>query len=91
MSRLQSFFPAPTGCARSVPSGRPYRAIAIDGSKASKNLLLPYEIGLGYLVIPAASGGLVVDAVDFQVEPLDAATSLWVRRGCSCCSRRRNT
>ena len=53
--------------------------LRILGPKTSKNLLLPYATGLGYFVIPAASGGLVIDSLDFHVEPLYAATSLWVR------------
>ncbi len=80
MSRFQSFF-------RRAYRLRPLESRAhdhiaqlrIDGPKASKNLLLPYAIGLGYFAIPAAAGGLVIEAADFRVERLDALTSLWVR------------
>ena len=53
--------------------------LRIEGRRESKNLLLPYSSGLGYFVIPSGSSELAIDAPDFRVEKLGAATSLWVR------------
>ena len=80
MSRLQSFFPRAYRLRPLGPrAGDHIAQLRIKGPEATKNLLLPYSIGLGYFVIPAAGGGLVIEAEDFRVEPLDAATSFWVR------------
>jgi lipopolysaccharide biosynthesis protein len=40
---------------------------------------VPYSSGLGYFVVPARGTSLSIAAVDFRAEPLDLATSLWVR------------
>ena len=53
--------------------------VLIEGPKASKSLLLPYSIGLGYFVVPSARGPLAIAAQDFRAEPLDVSTSLYVR------------
>ena len=80
MSRLQTFCPRayrlrPQGARADDHVAR----LRIEGPKASKTLPLPYAIGLGYFLIPTAGGPLAIVAEDFSVEPLNAATSLWVR------------
>lgn len=63
-----------------VPEANDHIAqLRIDGSKTSRNLLLPYSVGLGYFVIPSATGGLAIGGPDFRVETLSSAMSLWVR------------
>jgi hypothetical protein len=80
MSRLKTFFSRAYRLRPLRPrSGDHIALLRIKGPKASKTLLLPYSTGLGYFVTPTASGGLVIDAKDFRAEPLDPATSLWVR------------
>ena len=80
MNHLQSFFPRAYRLRPLVSQAGDHIAqLWIRGPKASKNLLLPYSIGLGYFVIPTANAGFAIEAEDFRVEPLDWATSLWVR------------
>ena len=80
MSRLQSFFPRAYRLRpQEARAGDHIAQLRIEGPKASKNLLLPYAIGLGYFLVPAANAPLAIDAEDFSAEPLDWTTSLWVR------------
>jgi hypothetical protein len=46
---------------------------------STRNLLLPYSLGLGYFVIPTSGANLSIDTADFRVVTLDPLTSLWVR------------
>ena len=80
MSRLQSFFPRAYRLRpQEARAGDHIAQLRIEGPKASKNLLLPYAIGLGYFLVPVANAPLAIEAEDFLPEPLDWATSLWVR------------
>ena len=45
----------------------------------AKNLVLPYAIGLAYIVVPTSGTGVSIEARDFRVEKLGVVTSLWVR------------
>lgn len=79
MSRSQSLFQRAYRLRPRGPRAADHIAkLRVEGSKASKNLLLPYSAGLGYFVVPAARDALAIEAEDFQVEPLNRATSLWV-------------
>jgi hypothetical protein len=80
MTRFRSFLqPAYRLCPLKPQAGDHIAQLRIEGPKASKNLLLPYSIGLGYFVIPATSRGLSFDTRDFRVERLARPTSMWVR------------
>jgi len=80
MNRFQSLFQRAYRLRPLEPQAGDYIAqLRIEGPKASKNLLLPYSIGLGYFVIPSGAEELAIETEDFRVERLDAATSFWVR------------
>ena len=80
MNRFQSLFQRAYRLRPLEPQAGDYIAqLSIEGPKASKNLLLPYSIGLGYFVIPSGAEELAIETEDFRVERLDAATSFWVR------------
>ncbi len=53
--------------------------LRIDASGRSKNLVLPYAMGLDYIVAPASKTNVSIEARDFRVERLGAAASLWAR------------
>jgi Rhamnan synthesis protein F len=53
--------------------------VRIDGAASSKTVLLPYSVGLRYLVVPTRGMPLSIAAEDFRPEALNLATSLWVR------------
>ena len=53
--------------------------LRIEGPRERRNLLLPYAAGLGYVLVPAAGGGLAIETADFRAEQLDPLTSLWLR------------
>ncbi len=53
--------------------------VRIDGATSSKTVLLPYSVGLRYLVVPTRGTPLAIAAEDFRPEALNLAASLWVR------------
>jgi hypothetical protein len=44
-----------------------------------QSLVLPYAVGLGYVVAPSAGTDVSIETRDFRVEKLGALTSLWLR------------
>ncbi len=62
------------------PGGRPCCATENRGAEGEQELCCcPMRSAWATFVIPTAGGPLAIVAEDFSVEPLNAATSLWVR------------
>ena len=53
--------------------------VRIDGAASSKTVLLPYSVGLAYLVVPTRATDVAITGKDFRAERLGLLTSLWAR------------
>ena len=52
--------------------------VQVEGA-VGQTALLPYSSGLSYVVVPATSKPLSIEAEDFRIERLDPLTTLWLR------------
>ena len=53
--------------------------VRIDGPAWSKTVLLPYSVGLRYLVVPTGATDVAITGKDFRTERLGLPSSLWAR------------
>src|SRR5271156_5240424 len=53
--------------------------VRIDGAISSKTVLLPYSVGLRYLVVPTGATDVAITGKDFRAERLGLLPSLWAR------------
>ncbi len=53
--------------------------LRIDGVASGQTVLLPYSVGLRYVVVPAGGGDVAISGKDFRAERLGLLPSLWAR------------
>ncbi len=53
--------------------------LRIDGAASSETVLLPYSVGLRYLVVPTGATDVAIKGKDFRAERLGFLPSLWAR------------
>ena len=53
--------------------------LKVDGPASSQTVLLPYSVGLRYLLVPAGSAGVAIASKDFRAERLGLFPTLWAR------------
>jgi hypothetical protein len=53
--------------------------VRIDGPASSKTVLLPYSVGLDYIVLPTGATDVAITGKDFHAERLGLLSSLWAR------------
>jgi hypothetical protein len=53
--------------------------VRIDGVASSGTVLLPYSVGLRYLVVPTGATNVAITGKDFRAERLGLLPSLWAR------------
>jgi len=53
--------------------------LRIGAARGGRTVLLPYSIGLGYIVVPTGGADPSIATKDFRVERLGLPLSLWVR------------
>src|SRR5271165_6041542 len=53
--------------------------LRIDGAASSKTVVLPYAVGLDYLVVPTGAADVAITGRDFRAERLGLLPSLWAR------------
>jgi Rhamnan synthesis protein F len=53
--------------------------VRIDGPTSSKTVLLPYSVGLDYIVLPTGATDVAITGKDFHAERLGLLSSLWAR------------
>jgi hypothetical protein len=53
--------------------------LRIDGAVSSTTVLLPYSVGLDYVVLPTGAADVAITGKDFRAERLGLLPSLWAR------------
>ena len=53
--------------------------VRINSAASSKTVLLPYSVGLGYVVVPTGATDVAIAGKDFRAERLGLLPSLWAR------------
>jgi hypothetical protein len=53
--------------------------LRIDGTASSTTVLLPYSVGLDYLVVPTGATDVAITGKDFRADRLGLLPSLWAR------------
>ena len=53
--------------------------LRIDGAVSSTTVLLPYSVGLDYIVLPTGAADVAITGKDFRAERLGLLPSLWAR------------
>jgi Rhamnan synthesis protein F len=53
--------------------------LRIDGAASSTTVLLPYSVGLDYIVVPTGTSEVAIAGEDFRAERIGLLPSLWAR------------